>query len=374
MSTGKRALFLFPTDRMGGAERVTRTLVESALRSGRFSEVVCFVLSGTRSGTLDDLAKAAEVTLIYTMAPDELRGLPRFLRTLVDGRYGFVFASHTHLSAVASLMRKLGLLTTERLVTRESTLIFERDLGWRGYVARRLYRLYGGQDLIVCQTSRMAESLAKHTRHRFAAYTDTLPNPIDTARIAAAREQPTEALAGIPEGRRRIVWCGRISPVKSPLRAIDTLSRLHQLGRRDAHLVLIGDGPMRETVAAHAASLGLTDFVTLTGHLPRPATVMQRCHVGLLTSDIEGFPNVILEMLASGVHAVVSTDCAGDLTHIPGVLVSPLSSPDELARSLLRVIDAETPHADLQRALAERSPDAFFTRLISPCPRSGAPR
>lgn len=374
MSTGKRALFLFPTDRMGGAERVTRTLVESALRTERFSEIVCFVLSRTRSGTLDDLAKSPGITLVYSMAPDELRGLPHLLRILTKGRYDFVFASHTHLSATASLMRRLGLLKTVRLVTRESTLIFERDLGWRGPVARQLYRLYGGQDLIVCQTTRMAESLTRNTRNRFAAYTETIPNPIDTERIATAREQPTEVLADIPDGRRRIVWCGRISPVKSPLRAIDTLARLHQLGRKDAHLVLIGDGPMREAVLIHAKSLGLNSYITLLGHHPGPAAVMQHCHVGLLTSDIEGFPNVILEMLASGVRAVVSTNCAGDLNHIPGVVVSQLNTPDELARSLLQVLDIEEQHKDVQRSLAERSPDAFFMRLINPCPLSGNPR
>jgi glycosyltransferase involved in cell wall biosynthesis len=365
MALTKRALFLFPTDKMGGAERVTLAVADACLSSGDFNEITCFVLTSPRSRTLNAIATDPRVRLIYTGARSEKGGLMQLLRVLAKTDYQLVFSSHTHLNAAASLMRGLGVLRTERLVTRESTMIFERELGWRTQLIRRLYLLYGKQDLIVCQTERMAASLTLHTGGRFAARTITIPNPIDLHGVAAARSVLSNELAAIPATARKIVWCGRLSPVKSPLRAVDALAALHRLGYVDSHLVMIGDGPMRAEILTHANSLGLADHITLTGHHLAPAALMQHCQAGLMTSDIEGFPNVILEMLAAGLPAVVSTDCAGGLTEIPGVHVTQTGTPETLAATLAAVLSQHESNHQLVEFFAQRSPATFYKKLMN---------
>jgi glycosyltransferase involved in cell wall biosynthesis len=364
MAFTKRALFLFPTDQMGGAERVTLTLAEAALHSNIFDEVICFILCRPTSGTLNELATDTRVRLIYTNARSEKSGILQLLRILAKTNYHLVFSSHTHLNAATSLMRGLGILRTVRLVTRESTMIFERDLGWYGQLVRPVYRLYGKQDLIVCQTERMAASLALHTSGRFAALTITIPNPVDLCRVAAARSLSSDNLAGIPPAARKIAWCGRLSPVKSPLLAVNTLAALHQLGQYDSHLVMIGDGPMRAEILAHATILGLAEHLTLTGRHPAPAALMQHCQAGLMTSDIEGFPNVILEMLAAGLPAVISTDCAGGLVEIPGVHVIKPGTPETLATALAAIFIRHEPNPGLIDYLEARSPTDYLARLL----------
>lgn len=358
-----RALFLFPSDKMGGAERVLRTVAAAALQSDKFEEIICFVLSGARHGTLDDLGRDPRVRLVYTYASSETQGILQLIRVLVDGPYRLVLSSHTHLNAAASLLRAVGVLRTEALVARESTLIFERSLKG-GRFFRALYRLYGGQDLIVCQTERMAQSLAARTRGRLLQRTMTIPNPIDLRRIEQSRDDPAPALSGIPMERTRIAWCGRIAAVKAPLRAIDTLAALHDAGRTDAHLVMVGNGPMQSDVAAYAASLGLSGYLTLTGHHPAPAALIRHCSLGLVTSDLEGFPNVILEMLAAGTRSVVTTDCAGDLREIPGVHVSPAKNAASLARELLSVIDTPADEG-VKDFLASRDPQHFLQEMMA---------
>ncbi len=359
----RRALFLFPTDQMGGAERVTRMLAEAALKSDRIDEVTCFVLARPSQGTLDALVTHPRARVIHTSALKEFLGIPKLLRLLASEHFELVFSSHTHLNALASLARGLGLLRTRRLVTRESTLIFERKMGWRGRVIRSLYRFYGAQDLIVCQTQRMAASLARYTQHRFDPITTTLANPIDLPAIANARLLSAPQLDHIPNTAFKIVWCGRLSSVKSPLRAVETLDELHRAGKTDAHLVMIGDGPMRDQIASHAEKLGIAAHLTLAGYHPAPAALMQHCQAGLMTSDVEGFPNVILEMLAAGVAFVVTTDCAGGLKEIPNTAITKKKTPSELAQKILIQTVSSLDKTEVNRHLKERDPTEFIRRI-----------
>lgn len=362
MPNKKIALFLFPTDRLGGAERVTKMLAHAAAESRRFDEVVCFVLSKESTGTLDQLAAEGNVKLIYACAKSELRGIPSLLKQCAGESYALVFSSHGHMNAAASLFRKTGLLRTARLVARESTLIFERDLGWKGWLVKLLYRFYGGQDLIVCQTKRMAKSLAKNMRGRFDEITEVIPNPIDLESINVSMTQGVFEENWIPLGSYSIGWCGRLSEVKSPLRALETLAALRQRGGADFHLVMIGDGPLRAEVEQCVKELGLEEKVTLTGYHSDPPAVLKHCQLGLMTSNIEGFPNVILEMLASGVKNVVSTNCAGGLKSIPGVFVSDSAAPDDLATM---IEDARRSGScdGIADFLRERDPHAFLRRI-----------
>lgn len=358
----RRALFLMPSDRMGGAERVVRTVAKEAARSGHFDHVDIFVLCWGRTGTLDELENMGNVALRYAHATHHALGLWRMASFVKARHYELVFSSATHINAFASLLRRTGWLNTERLVARESTVILDRQFGPVGPAIKALYRLYGAQDLIVCQTDRMRESLARYTGGRLRHLLEIIPNPIDFDRVEEGKAQPVPtSIETIPEDRTKIVWCGRLSPVKCPRRAVDVLKALHDAGRRDMHLVMIGDGPEREAIAARIGASGLIGHVTLAGHCPSPSGIMARCDYGLLTSDTEGFPNVILEMFASGVQRVVTTDCAGGLAEIPGVCVVPLNNAAMLASALL--MDYRRL-ADVHGYLALRRCRSFLCRVI----------
>ena len=89
---------------------------------------------------------------------------------------------------------------------------------------------------------------------------------------------------------------------------------------------------------------------------------MAHCDLGLLTSDTEGFPNVVLEMLAAGVPGVVTTNCAGDMKDIPGVWIADEPSPTALADTIIRVRELLGPSA-LPAFLESRSPRHYFAQI-----------
>jgi glycosyltransferase involved in cell wall biosynthesis len=339
-------------------------MAEVAARSDQFDIVEIFVLAWNRTGTLDRLERESSVHVHYALARSTGRGILPLIRFLMSRPFDFVFSSATHLNAISSAMRWLGLLRTKRLVTRESTVIFERDMGRGDILFRWLYLLYGSQDLVICQTERMRTSLSDNTNHRFDRKIRVVPNPIDLQRIETGQksEVPAEVLA-IPAERIRIVWCGRLSSVKAPMRAVDVLRLLHERGLSSTHLVVIGDGPLKDEMWERLVATGLTNYATLVGHLPNPIAAMAGGSLGLVTSDVEGFPNVILEMLAAGIPAIVTTNCAGDLSDLPKTFVSNGTDVQSIMQTVVRALSSPD-HSDVTPFLEQRSPEEMLRNMM----------
>lgn len=354
MPSVRGALILLPSDLMGGAERILRVIAAEAVKSGRFRQVDICVLCWARTGTLADLEAEPNVKLHYIHARNLISSLPSCVGVLGRHRYQMVLSSNTYINAVCSFLRKVHLLRTDILISRESTVIFDRDFGWKGRAIRALYHLYGCQDLIVCQTERMRQSVDENTRGKLKDKLKVISNPVDLAAIQDAASVPLPAAVDHRlKARPHIVWCGRMVDVKDPMMAIDTFARLHgQFG-----LIMIGDGPLLSAVKEYAASLSLSEDIIFTGQLSNPFPYMAAAKKGLLTSRKEGFPNVVIEMLACGVGHIVVTDCAGDLDRYGCVRIT-THDADDLAQAL-RI------EADHDRSESLQTPRLFLNAMLA---------
>jgi glycosyltransferase involved in cell wall biosynthesis len=112
--------------------------------------------------------------------------------------------------------------------------------------------------------------------------------------------------------------------------------------RRDARFLIVGDGPMRSRMEAEASRLGLAGRLHLIGELDDPAVALAAMDVFVLTSVLEGLPNVVLEAQAAGVP-VVATDAGGAAEALDpgrtGLIVA--RNRKALATATLRVLDDE---------------------------------
>lgn len=359
-----RALFVLPTDVMGGAERVCMTLAEEVAKSNVFSNIDVYILSRKPSGSLEHFSRYKNVKIIYSKLPRETLGAVVFTGFVVRHSYDFVFSTHIHINALCCLLRRLKILRTQRLVTRESTTLTDRpDFGFVKHALRGLHKVYGSQDLIICQTERMLAAFNKETKNLLRNKTVVVFNPIDLERVSSAIAcSPRRQALNLPEDGVKIVWCGRFIDVKAPKRAVETLYEIHRGGHTSFHLVMVGDGPLLEETKEHAKTRGLECFITFTGQTTNPLAIMAKCDFGLVTSEVEGFPNVILEMLACGVKATVTTDCTGGLEDIPGVFISNSISAKSLANCFLPVREL-TDATIIARHIQARSAHAFFAQM-----------
>src|SRR5579859_5860236 len=75
-------------------------------------------------------------------------------------------------------------------------------------------------------------------------------------------------------------------------------------------LVLMGEGPVRALLKDQARDLGIVDNIVFAGSQRDAATLLQAFDFTILGSSEEGFPNAVMESMASAVP-VVSTAVGG---------------------------------------------------------------
>lgn len=130
----------------------------------------------------------------------------------------------------------------------------------------------------------------------------------------------------------------------------------------DLRLVLVGDGPERESLERLVRDSGLGDHVTMTGHYDGDvAELISTFDVYAFPSLWEGLPYALLEAMRAGL-AIVSTDVGGIPEAIEdgvtGLLVAPSSSQD-LASAIARLLDDPDLRTRLGGAARERFEKEF---------------
>ena len=110
----------------------------------------------------------------------------------------------------------------------------------------------------------------------------------------------------------------------------------------DVAFVLVGGGRWMEEVASQLPALGLEGRLHRPGIRKDVATWLELMDVVLLTSELEGTPNVLLEAQALG-RPVVATDVGGCAeTFLPeqtGILLPTHPSAEEVAEAVTRILN-----------------------------------
>lgn len=132
-----------------------------------------------------------------------------------------------------------------------------------------------------------------------------VPNGIDTNHFAPDAEARARVRAelGIPENAWVVGTVGRLSPEKNQGLLIDAMAPMLDPRR---HLVIVGDGPEQEKLAARARATLRPERIHFTGARQDVAALLASFDAFALTSDSEGLPLVLLEAMAVGVPVVAT--------------------------------------------------------------------
>lgn len=177
-------------------------------------------------------------------------------------------------------------------------------------------------------------------------------NPIPALELRdAGKADWHERLANMGDGPV-IITLGRLVAVKDHHTLIAAFAKLDRT--RNFRLVIFGDGPLRAILEQQATMLGVGDKILFAGYVNDPAACYAIADLFVLSSSSEGFGNVLVEAMGSGVP-VVSTDAPHGPREILadgryGELV-PVGDADALAAAMAATLD-HPPQPSLLRKRA----------------------
>ncbi len=172
---------------------------------------------------------------------------------------------------------------------------------------------------------------------------------------------------GMPLTGRKLLWVGRMVPVKGLDVLIQSCAGLRDRG--DFHLYLAGDGPLRKRLESEVSAQGLSDSITFTGPIGHEhlADWYRAVDATVMASYSEGIPNVLRESIACGTPFVA--------THVGGIpelangqrdmLVRPGDST-ALAEAINRLFAKGAPADSLPKQPSWKEAASSFVRIVQP--------
>jgi glycosyltransferase involved in cell wall biosynthesis len=326
-----RIALLLPSLEPGGTERVTLTLAAEFLRLG--DEVDLLVLR--QEGALLDA-----VPVGVRLVPLDAKRFRNAVRPLQDYctqvRPDALLASMWPLTSIAVWAARRSRI---RVVVAEHNTLSVEAQTWPASaraLLRPAVRWSHRQAAARIAVSRgAAEDLARLCGLPRSAV-HAIHNPIALPSPPQPCDLPDWGSVG-----RRILSVGTLKPQKNHLLLLNAFARMARPGDR---LAIVGEGRERAAIEQAAEKLGISSQLLLPGYTSTPERWYASADLFVLSSDYEGFANVVAEALGYGL-TIISTDCP--------------SGPAEILKGLgrlVRVGDAVAMAEAMDEALA--APDA----------------
>lgn len=219
---------------------------------------------------------------------------------------------------INALMRSLygfkgRIIMSER--THQSTMLAGTGWMYRNISRRMVKFAYKRADHVIANAHAVKADLQQQFGVR--APITVIHNPVDVQAILKASGEPLKM-----EWEKDVFYfiaVGGFRREKNYPLLLEAFSMLKDL---PVKLVIVGGGALESQVKECIQRYGLQERVVLTGIASNPYQYIARADCMVLSSYVEGFPNVLLEGLACG-KPVVSTDCKSG----PREILAPQTDP-----------------------------------------------
>jgi glycosyltransferase involved in cell wall biosynthesis len=333
---GRKILLLIPRLGTGGAEHVMSLLARGLSREKY--EIHLGLVDASHS---HDAALPSWVT-VHALNSKRTRAatLP-LLRLTWRIRPDVILSGAAEVSFLALLLLPLFPSRTRVLVRQNGTVSCALAYGNVPPYTRWLYRLlYRRANRIICQSSAMAEDLARELGIDGERVT-VLPNPVDIDGIRAAASAPPARIGPGPH----LLAVGRLVHAKGFDLLIEALAEVRG-PFPSADLIIAGSGPEEAVLKSLCRSLYLETAVSFVGHVDPVYAFFPGTSVFVLSSRYEGMPNALLEAAAAGLP-IVATDASGGITDLlcarPGAWLATEISAQSLSAAIVAALSSIRP-------------------------------
>lgn len=367
---------LYVMDTLGLSGR-TKGIIDLALHldPGRYRPVFCSL--GAESSALADRLRERSVPIEVLplrpgLRPEAVWRLGSLLRR---HRAGVVHAVNPRPLLYAGFAaRLLGIRSTVGSLSAFACQVPDREYRFLPQELVNQGRRQALRNQLACGLMRHVVAVSDELGERFCRFTADGAGPVRLLGPAALRRRMRSIPYGIDLAPYQAVTAGEVAALRSRVGAgpdtvlVGSVGRLVEqkdyptqlrafarAARAEPRLrmVLAGEGPLRGSIEAQAAELGVADRVVLLGHWTRVPELLRALDVFVLSSKFEPYGVALLEAKCAG-SAIVATS----VNEIPrlledgvtGLLV-PAEAPEPMARALVRLAAGR----DLRRALGENA-------------------
>ena len=353
---------LLPDLRPGGAEHMHVHMADHWSQMGFETE---FVLCRKQGELLASLPQCS--TVVDLQAKRVRNSLLPLVNYLRQRKPDALLAAMWPLTVIAPLAANISRFSGKVVISEHAPL----SLGYagQGYLHGRLMAasmraFYAWAEARVGVSHGVADDMARLSGLPRDAFT-VIHNPAASRSVLPDYLRP-DALGDQPGFV--VLSVGTLKAVKRH----DVLIRAFAgMGRADARLFILGEGSERGRLESLVRELGLEGRVLLPGYQPDTAPWYAHADLFVLSSDHEGFGNVIVEALEQGTP-VVSTDCPSGPREILedgkyGTLV-PVGDVDALAKALDEALSRDHDREALKRRAqdfsVDKAADAYLDLLL----------
>ena len=350
-SPPRRVLLLITTSDVGGTESFLANLA-AGLDRDRFEPTVCSLCPPGRIG--EQIAATGTPVLSLDMSP--------------QARIGELLAGS----------RRLARLIDQHQIDLVQSLLYRANMlaALAGRLARRHPTVVAGQRSLTPMTGRLAglgvrwtRRLARHTVAVSSAVKDeivggerldprrvsVIGNAVDSERFRPGDCWDARRSLGLAADTFTIGGVGRLTTAKGFEHLLEAGAAAKSGGVR-VTIVLVGDGPLRESLGELAQRLGISDQVQFLGRRGDLEHLYPALDAFVLSSVREGSPNVLLEAMACGLP-VIATRVGGVpelVEHEHSALLIPPADPSALAATLERLANDPALREQLGKAARAR--------------------
>ena len=353
---------VIPSLERGGAERVVVTLANDAARKGHDVSVI-------------------------TVAPDENCDLARELAP--DIRQ--VSISRGPAGRLSKYGRLMPFLVQQRALLRSMDIIHVHLLfgtvvgtmlwGTRGHTGPKIVETFHAAGMPLASWKRRMTAINARFRHAFILMADdptlvnaigvghqsrlhVIPNGIKVpgAAFEGEREKLKQTL-GVPASSPLVGTVGRIVPEREP----EKMLRLFDHVRRhipNAHFVMVGDGPLLDSVRAKALETDLLSSLHLPGTVPTPLNMMKACdvYISINVGPLTGIAG--LEAAATGTP-VIALQARPDYQAGHGDWIWSDAEPEQVAVRVAQLLDRPEERLLLGQVQRQQVIDSFSAEAMS---------
>jgi glycosyltransferase involved in cell wall biosynthesis len=291
---------------MGGAQRMMVTILNHFINNDFDVHLIIF---DNRGVLKEQLSKEIKVHDLGT--PSVMRGMPKCLKTIYGIKPDILFTGIGHLNiALAPFVPIMKtILPQSKWIARETNIVsLQNQTSKYPKLFDWLYRhTYENYDNIVAQSEDMREDLLKN--YFKSEKIVVINNPVDHLRVKALSQE--KHTLSFEKDKINLLSVSMLREEKRHDLMLKTLALLPN----QYHLTFVGSGEKELALKRLSRELNIEDRISFEGQQSNPYVYMKEADLFLLTSEREGFPNVLLEANVLGLPNVAFA-CQGGIREI----------------------------------------------------------